>query len=265
LEISSKDDPNREIMSKIVFITGATSGIGRACAFRFAESGYDVIIAGRRMERLSEVESALKEKFGTVVFSLGLDVTQRDSVNEAIRNLPERFQHIDVLINNAGLALGLNPFYEGDPVGWDSMLDTNIKGLLNVSHAVVQLMIRQGKGHIINIGSIAGREVYARGNVYCASKAAVDSLTKSMRIELLPFGIRVTQIAPGAVETEFSLVRFEGDEDKARAVYDGFEPLHPEDIAEVAHYTASMPPHVNINDLLIMPTAQAAATQIFRK
>jgi len=265
LEISSKDDLNREKMNKIVFITGATSGIGRACAFRFAESGYDVIIAGRRMERLSEVELALKEKFGAVVFSLGLDVTHRDSVNEAISNLPERFQHIDVLINNAGLALGLNPFYEGDPVGWDRMIDTNVKGLLNVSHAIVQLMIRRGKGHIINIGSIAGREVYAKGNVYCASKAAVDSLTKSMRIELLPFGIRVTQIAPGAVETEFSLVRFEGDVDKARAVYDGFEPLRPEDIAEVVHYTASMPPHVNINDLLIMPTAQAAATQIFRK
>ncbi|NTW25203.1 MAG: SDR family oxidoreductase [Lentimicrobium sp.] len=251
-------------MDKVVFVTGATSGIGKSCAFRFAASGYKVIIAGRRSDRLAIIEAALKSEFSTDVFSLMLDVTNRENVDQAIGSLPEKFRKIDVLINNAGLALGLEPLHEGNPVEWDRMIDTNVKGLLNVSHAVIPLMISQGKGHIINIGSIAGREAYAKGNVYCATKAAVDSLSKTMRMDLLPYGIKVTQIAPGAVETEFSIVRFNGDEQRANAVYKGFEPLHPEDVADVVHYAASLPAHVNINDLLLMPTAQAAATQIYR-
>lgn len=251
-------------MDKLVFVTGATSGIGKSCAYKFAASGYKVIIAGRRSDRLAAIEAALKREFGTDVFSLILDVTNRENVDQVISSLPEKFRKIDVLINNAGLALGLEPLHEGNPLKWDRMIDTNVKGLLNVSHAVIPLMISQGKGHIINIGSIAGREAYANGNVYCATKAAVDSLSKTMRIDLLPFGIKVTQIAPGAVETEFSMVRFNGDVQKANAVYKGFEPLHPEDVADVVYYAASLPAHVNINDLLLMPAAQAAATQIYR-
>jgi len=213
---------------------------------------------------LALIEATLKREYSTAVYSLVLDVTQREKVNQAIGSLPEEFRKIDVLINNAGLALGLEPLHEGDPGEWDRMIDTNIKGLLNVSHAVIPLMISHGKGHIINVGSIAGREAYPRGNVYCATKAAVDSLSKTMRMDLLSYGIKVTQIAPGAVETEFSIVRFNGDEQRASDVYKGFEPLHPEDVAEVIHYAASLPAHVNINDLLLMPTAQAAATQIHR-
>lgn len=251
-------------MEKIVCITGATSGIGRSCAFRFAESGYNVILIGRRSERLYEIEDELKRIFNIQVLSLELDVTNRRNVVDAVNSLPGRFREIDVLINNAGLALGLEPLQDGNPENWDRMIDTNVKGLLNISHAVMPLMIKQGRGHIINIGSIAGREVYPKGNVYCATKAAVDSITKAMRMDLLPYGIRVTQIAPGAVETEFSLVRFDGDEQKANSVYNGFEPLHPDDVADVVLYAAALPPHININDLLLMPTAQATATQIHR-
>lgn len=252
-------------MDKTVFITGATSGIGRSCAFRFSESGYHIIITGRRSDRLAEIKAELSDKFNAQVQTVELDITDRQSVIDAVHNLPEAFQNIDVLINNAGLALGLDTIQDGNPDDWDRMIDTNVKGLLNVSHAIMPLMIRRGKGHIINIGSIAGREVYQKGNVYCATKAAVDSISKAMRIDLLPFGIKVTQIAPGAVETEFSIVRFSGDEERAHSVYNGFQPLHPDDIAEVVHYAASLPPHVNINDLLLMPTAQAAATLIQRK
>ncbi len=251
-------------MDKIVFITGATSGIGRSCAFRFAESGYHVIITGRRPDRLADVEAELKRRFNVQVVPLLLDVTDRESVINAVKSLSGPFRKIDVLINNAGLALGLDPLQDGNPADWDRMIDTNVKGILNISHAIMPLMIERGKGHIINIGSIAGREVYYKGNVYCATKAAVDSISKAMRIDLLPYGIKVTQIAPGAVETEFSTVRFSGDEKRAKSVYDGYEPLHPDDVAEVVHYAASLPPHVNINDLLLMPTAQAAATQIHR-
>ncbi|MHC1778468.1 MAG: SDR family NAD(P)-dependent oxidoreductase [Lentimicrobium sp.] len=251
-------------MDKIVFITGATSGIGRSCAFLFAESGYDLILIGRRSDRLADIESELRSRFSIQVLRLVLDVTNRSQVVNAVNSLPDRFREIDVLINNAGLALGFEPMQEGNHEYWDRMIDTNIKGLLNVSQAVMPLMIKQGRGHIINIGSIAGREVYRNGNVYCATKAAVDSITKGMRIDLLPYGIRVTQIAPGAVETEFSLVRFNGDEQRANLVYSGFEPLHPDDVAGVVLYAAGLPPHININDLLIMPTAQAAATEIHR-
>ncbi len=247
-----------------VLITGASSGIGRSCAFRFAASGAGLIITGRRIERLRAIEDEITRTFGVKVLSIEMDVTDREGVARALNSLPEDMEP-DVLVNNAGLALGLDLFQDGNPEYWDQMIDTNVKGLLSVTHSIVPGMIRRGRGHIINIGSVAGREVYPKGNVYCASKAAVDSITRALRMDLLVHGIRVTQIAPGAVETEFSVVRFGGDVEKAGAVYNGFQPLHPDDVAEVVHYAAMLPPHVNINDLLLMPTAQASATQINRK
>jgi NADP-dependent 3-hydroxy acid dehydrogenase YdfG len=252
-------------MKKTVFITGATSGIGRSCAQRFAKEGHQLIVAGRRKDRLDSIANDLRKNYNVNVLVLPLDVTKREEVNNAIDNLPEQFQKIDVLVNNAGLALGLSTIQDGEPDQWETMIDTNVKGLLFVTHAVVPKMIENGKGHIINIGSIAGREAYANGNVYCATKAAVDSLTKSMRIDLVTKNIKVSQVAPGAVETEFSMVRFSGDENAAKAVYKGFEPLRPDDVADVVHYITTLPPHANINDLLIMPTAQASATVTHRE
>lgn len=252
-------------MSKIILITGATSGIGRSCAFRFAKGGHTIIMVGRRKDRLESIADDIREKYGTYIKTLAIDVSSRLQVENAIDSLPDDLLKIDVLINNAGLALGLNAIHEGLPEQWETMIDTNIKGLLFVTHAVVPLMIKNGKGHVINIGSIAGRETYASGNVYCATKAAVDSLTKAMRIDLVRENIKVTQVAPGSVETEFSMVRFSGDENAAKAVYEGFEPLSPDDVADVVYYVTTLPPHVNINDLLIMPTAQASASVIHRK
>lgn len=252
-------------MAKTILITGGTSGIGRSCAHRFAKEGNNIIITGRRKDRLESIASDLLKKYSTRVSVLAFDVTKRSEVQNAINSLPEDFKHIDVLVNNAGLALGLNPIHEGEPEQWETMIDTNIKGLLFVTHAVVPLMIANGKGHIINIGSIAGREAYSSGNVYCATKAAVDSLTKAMRIDLVTRNIKVSQVAPGAVETEFSIVRFSGDQNAAKAVYHGYDPLTPDDVAEVVHYVTTLPPHVNINDLLIMPTAQASASVVHRE
>ncbi len=251
-------------MSKTILITGATSGIGRSCAHRFAKEGNQLILTGRRQDRLESIASELRTHYNVKVLVLAFDVSVRDQVQKAISNLPPEFREISVLINNAGLALGLNPIFEGEPDQWETMIDTNIKGLLFITHAVVPLMIQLGHGHIINIGSIAGKEAYVNGNVYCATKAAVDSLTKSMRIDLVSKNIKVTQVAPGAVETEFSLVRFSGDKEVAEKVYQGFVPLRPEDVADVVHYVTTLPPHVNINDLLIMPTAQASAS-VFNK
>lgn len=251
-------------MSKTVLITGATSGIGKACANIFAKNNYRLIITGRRKERLEELEKELSANYGTEVLSLNFDVRNRAEVEQYLGNLPEEWSEVDILINNAGLAVGLNNIQEGDIDDWERMIDTNIKGLLYVTRNIAPGMTARKSGHIINIGSIAGKETYPFGNVYCATKHAVDSLTKAMRIDMVKDGIKVTQIAPGAVETEFSNVRFKGDNEKAEAVYKGFEPLHPEDIADAVYYCAGLPAHVNINDLLIMPTAQANATTIVR-
>lgn len=249
-------------MNKLVLITGATSGIGRACATTFAKNKFDLIISGRREDRLKKLQSELTDKYGVKVKYLSFDIRQKDSVFNAIDSLKSEKLNIDILINNAGLASGLSTVQEGDIDDWEKMIDTNIKGLLYISRAVLPMMIEQGKGHIINIGSIAGKEVYPNGNVYCGTKHAVDAITKGMRIDVVKHGIRVSQVTPGAVETEFSVVRFHGDKDKADSVYQGFEPLHPEDIADAVFYVANTPKHVNINDLVIMPTAQAAATII---
>jgi 3-hydroxy acid dehydrogenase / malonic semialdehyde reductase len=251
--------------SPTALVTGATSGIGRACARIFAQNGYRLIITGRRSDRLRVLAEELSSDFGTETLPLCFDVRDRREAEGALAELEQAWSNIDVLVNNAGLAAGLSTIQEGSVEDWETMIDTNVKGLLYVSRAVMPAMIARGKGHIINIGSIAGKEAYLKGNVYCATKHAVDALTKSMRIDLLPHGIRVTGIHPGAVETEFSLVRYKGDAEKASAVYQGFEPLLAEDIADAVYYAASRPPHVTINDMLIMPTAQANTSHILKK
>lgn len=251
-------------MSKIVFISGATSGIGKSCAFGFAREGFQIIACGRRKERLKQLQLKLKNEFHTECFIVEMDVSNQKSVIDGISQLPEQWKNIDVLVNNAGLALGLSTIDQGDTKDWDTMIDTNVKGLLYVTNAIVPIMKNRKQGHIINIGSIAGKEVYLRGNVYCATKHAVDALTKAMRIDLLPLGIKVTQVAPGAVETEFSLVRLKGDAIAAESVYNGYLPLTPDDVADAVLFCATRPAHVNVNDILIMPTAQAS-TSIFNK
>ena len=249
----------------IVLITGATAGFGKACAEKFASNGMNVIITGRRNDRLAEQQSSLQEKYGIKCLTLCFDVRDKMAVNQAIGNIPEEWQGIDILVNNAGLALGRDYFEEADMDDWENMIDTNLKGLLYVTRAALPLMIKKGGGHIINLGSIAGKEVYEKGNVYCASKHAVDAISKSMRIDLLRHGIKVTAIHPGAADTEFSLVRFKGDPQKAKAVYEGYQPLTAEDIADTIWYCASLPQHVCINDLVITCTAQANSFLTFRK
>lgn len=256
--------------SPIILITGATAGFGEATSRRFAAEGWRVIITGRRKERLEALRKELEGLHGTVegppiIHPLHFDVRDNATVEAAIASLPEEWKSIDVLVNNAGLAAGFDSIQEGSLDDWNRMLDTNVKGLLHVSRAVIPGMIARGKGHIINIGSVAGKEVYPKGNVYCASKHAVDALTKGMRQDLLPHGIRVTQIAPGLAETEFSQVRFHGDAQKAKQVYLGMTPLTGDDIADLIHFAATRPPHVCINDLVVMPTAQAASTLVHRR
>ena len=245
-------------MKKIIMITGATSGFGWAAAIRFAKEGNDIIITGRRKERLSHLEKELSH-FNIRNLCLNFDVRNRDEVLSVVNGLPEDWKKIDVLVNNAGLAAGLSHIDVGDPDDWDRMIDTNVKGLLYVTRAVSPLMVARNTGHITNISSIAGKEVYENGNVYCASKSAVEALSRSMRIDLLKHNIKVTNIAPGMAETEFSLVRFHGDEEKAIAVYKGIKALKGEDLAEVIYYCTTLPEHVCINDLVITPTAQASA------
>jgi len=251
-------------MSEIALITGATSGIGAACAQVFAREGYNLILTGRRQERLEKLAAALTNQFKVKVFTLTFDIRDREQVNEKLEALPAEWQEIAILVNNAGLSLGLDPIQNGNIEDWETMIDTNIKGLLYVSRKVSAWMISQRKGHIINIGSIAAKEVYANGNVYCATKHAVDALNKGMRIDLLPYEIKVTAVHPGFTATEFSEVRFKGDTQKATHVYEGYLPLKAEDIAESIWFAASRPAHVNVSDLLIMPSAQASAGQIFK-
>lgn len=249
----------------IIFITGATAGFGKATAELFAQNGWDLIITGRRKTRLDVLERQLKEKFGVDVLSLAFDVRNNDEVTKAVSALPEKWRSIDLLVNNAGLAAGLGPIHEGVLSDWEDMIDTNVKGLLYMTRSIAPMMVQNKKGHIVNIGSIAGKEVYANGNVYCGTKHAVDALTKAMRIDLVQHGIKVTQIAPGMAETEFSIVRFKGDDEKAKSVYRGLTPLSAQDIAETVWWVATRPAHVNINDIVIMPTAQANSTTTIRK
>jgi 3-hydroxy acid dehydrogenase / malonic semialdehyde reductase len=252
-------------MTKTIFITGATAGFGRATAELFASQGWNLILTGRRKERLEELRTKLEHQAGNIHLAC-FDVRDFEACAQAIADIPESMlRNLDVLVNNAGLASGRSSIDNGELDDWNVMLDTNVKGLLHVSKLIIPYFKEQGKGHIVNIGSIAGKEVYAAGNVYCASKHAVDALTQGMRIDLLPYHIKVTQIAPGAAETEFSLVRFKGDEQIANSVYEGYTPLYAQDIAETIAFVVSRPAHVTINDLVIMPTAQASATNLHKK
>jgi len=252
-------------MNKIALITGATSGIGRAVADIFAENKYNLIVTGRRSERLQELKAALEQQHGISVLALCFDVRDNDEVVRNIESLPVEWRNIDVLVNNAGLAVGLNHIQDGVLDDWERMIDTNIKGLLYVTRAVSPLMIARNSGHIVNICSIAGKEVYENGNVYCATKHAVDALSKAMRIDMLGHNIKVTNVCPGAVETEFSIVRFKGDTQRAAGTYRGIEPLTGRDIAECIYFAVSLPQHVCINDMMIMPMAQADSRTFNRK
>lgn len=252
-------------MKKTVLITGATAGFGEACAEIFASNHYNVIINGRRSERLSLLKQRLEKDHSASVYELPFDVRNREEVFASIEALPAEWKNIDVLVNNAGLALGRDLFQEADLDDWDTMIDTNVKGLLYVSKAVVPFMIARRSGHIINMGSVAGKEVYERGNAYCASKYAVDAINKSMRIDLLSHNIKVTGIHPGAAETEFSLVRFKGNEETAKKIYEGFKPLSAKDVADVVYYTTTLPAHVCLNDIVITCTQQANAIYFNRQ
>lgn len=251
-------------MNKIVLITGATSGIGKACSEKFAAAGYNLVITGRRKEILDVLAKILEDKNGIKVLPLVFDVQDKNAVARAFGDLAVEWQKIDILINNAGLAAGRESFEDADIEDWETMINTNVNGLLYVSKAIIPLMIAHRKGHIINIGSIAGKEVYEKGNVYCASKFAVDAISKSMRIDLLKYNIKVTGIHPGAVETEFALVRFKGDKQKADATYSGLIPLTAEDVSDTIFYCSQLPGHVCINELVITPTQQAGTYYFHR-
>lgn len=252
-------------MPKIVFITGATSGFGKACAEKFASEGYDLILNGRRKDRLEELCTDLEKRFNIAVITLPFDVRNETEVFLAVDSLPDEWKKIDVLINNAGLALGRDYFEEANMEDWNIMVDTNIKGFMYVAKTVSKLMAANKQGHIINMGSVAGKMVYEKGNVYCATKFAVDALNQAMRIDLLRHNIKVTGIHPGAAVTEFSIVRFKGDEKTADSVYNGLKPLSAEDVADTIYYCASLPPHVCINDIVITCTQQADAIYFFRQ
>jgi len=252
-------------MNKIIMVTGATAGFGRAIAMKFARNGYNVIITGRRTERLKEVSKELDGIKGIKNLALNFDVRKRYEVEDVIKELPDEWKNIDILVNNAGLAVGMDLIQEGNIDDWDRMVDTNVKGLLYVTRAVAPLMVARNSGHIFNISSIAGKQEYEKGNVYCATKHAVDSLSRSMRIDMLKHNIRVTNIAPGLAETEFSLVRFKGDKQRAKDFYKGVKSLTAEDIAEVVYWCATLPEHVCINDINITPTQQANVGHLWRK
>jgi NADP-dependent 3-hydroxy acid dehydrogenase YdfG len=250
---------NKNYMKKTALVTGATSGIGRAVAIELAKQGYRLILTGRRADRLDEFSNELKADFSADVLSLSFDVRDRKKVADVLGSLPEEWNNIDVLVNNAGLAAGLDLLQDSDIDDWEQMIDTNVKGLLYVSKAVAPKMINAGRGHIVNISSIAGHQVYEKGHVYCATKHAVEAITQGLRIDLLKHGIKVSAICPGMVETEFSLVRFKGDSEKAANVYKGLTPLSAADVADAIGYMVSRPAHVCINEMIIMPTAQANA------
>lgn len=251
-------------MGKTVMITGATAGFGQACAELFAEHGYRCILTGRRKDRLEQLQQDLQKRFKTDTRTLCFDVRDKDATQKAVDSLTADWKNIDILINNAGLASGFGPIDEGQLSDWDVMIDTNVKGLLYVTHAVLPLLKKSKSPHIINIGSIAGKETYKNGNVYCATKHAVDALTKAMRIDLLPYKVKVTGICPGAADTEFSLVRYKGDAEKAKSVYQGFQPLTAKDVADVIYFAATQPAHVNLNDIVITPTVQANTSHLLR-
>jgi NADP-dependent 3-hydroxy acid dehydrogenase YdfG len=245
-------------------ITGATAGFGKATAYKFAEHGWNLIITGRRSDRLKKIEDDLAKTYSVKILSISFDVRNKKEVEQAVHNIPHDWKKIDVLLNNAGLASGFDLFFDANTDDWERMIDTNVKGLLYVSRNVAPLMIAQGHGHIINVSSIAGSEPYLKGNIYCATKSAVNSLSRTMRIDLLPHGIKVTNISPGAAETEFSIVRFHGDTERAKKAYNGFTPLVAEDIADTIFYAATRPAHVVLNEIEITPLAQASAYYVHK-
>ncbi|MDR0825035.1 MAG: SDR family oxidoreductase [Prevotella sp.] len=252
-------------MKKIALITGATSGLGRAIALRLSKEGYNLIITGRRKDRLEELDKEISVNYDSNVLPLCFDVRKYDEVEKALGSLPVEWKNIDILVNNAGLAVGLDPIHQGVVDDWERMIDTNVKGLLYVTRVVSPGMVERKSGHIINIASIAGKGVYPNGGVYCATKHAVDALSQGMRMDFLPYNIKVTQICPGAVETEFSLVRFKGNQDRADQVYVGFENLVADDIAEAVFFAVSQPAHVDIQDMVVMPTAQATGSMFHKE
>lgn len=255
----------RKLEGKIAFITGATSGIGKASAFGLAEQGANLILTARRSAILEKLEEEIRAKYGVKVFIIKLDVKNKQEVEWAVNSLPDEWKKIDILLNNAGLAKGLNKIYEDDTENWDEMIDTNVKGLLYVTRAIVPGMVEREIGHVINIGSTAGHEAYPKGHVYCATKHAVNAITKSLRIDVVDKNIRVSTVDPGAVETNFSNVRFLGDKEKAKSMYKGLTPLVAEDVAEAVVFCATRPPHANIAEIIMMPTQQASALVFHRK
>lgn len=253
------------LKNKIVFITGASSGIGAACAKQFAQKGARLLLCARQLDLLNQIAAQLHDEYQAETYTFQLDVRRSDDVTHALQALPSAWRSVDILVNNAGLAAGLDTLHEGDVQDWENMIDTNVKGLLYITKGILSQMIEKDSGHIINIGSIAGHHVYPKGAVYCATKYAVNALTNGLRMDLFGKKIRVSTIDPGAVETNFSLTRFKGDTKRAAAVYEGMDPLHPDDVADAVIYCATRPLHVNISEVIIMPTDQAAATMIARK
>ncbi len=255
----------KSLKGKFVFITGASSGIGKSCAYAFAKEGANLIINARRKNLIDEIAEDIRKKFGVKVHAYKLDITKREDVINSVKTLPNEFKNIDILINNAGLARGFNKIYEDDPAGWEEVIDTNVKGLLYSTHAVLPIMLERKSGHIINIGSIAGREAYPKGAVYCASKHAVDAITRSLRMDTIDKNILVSTIDAGLVETNFSRIRFHGDEEKANNVYKGLAPLTGDDVADAVIYCATRPPNVNIAEITLLAARQASATVVYRE
>jgi len=253
------------LANRIVLISGASAGIGRACAVTFAQAGAKLVLFARRKDRLQELSADLKQKHGTASYIVELDVRDRKAVQQVFNKLPDEWQKVDVLVNNAGLSRGLDKLHEGSIDDWEEMVDTNIKGLLYVTRAVLPGMVARNRGTVINIGSIAGHEVYPRGNVYAATKHAVDALTKGLRMDLVETDVRVCTVDPGLVETEFSMVRFRGDKERAKKTYQGLQPLSPQDIADAVFFAATRPPHVQISEMIILPVHQASTTLVHRK